>query len=192
MKKPPDDIVAKLIEASHQFTGTGLDVSIDDVARASGVPRATLYYYFSGKDDMLNFYLSHKLDSMSVVMEKALASEGTVRDRLAICIRAVLTAMAEQPALCIELPEALKRARANYSEVALKADATMRQPMKELLIEGKANGELAVPDVDLTIDAIQGAVSQTAMMRLMSPEGLDPDAVADALIPMIVGGLSSD
>jgi TetR/AcrR family transcriptional regulator len=192
MKKPPEDLAEKLIAASSQFTGTGLDVSMDDVALASGVPRATLYYYFAGKDDLLDFYLSHKLDTMSTAMEKARASEGSVVDRLSGCIRAVLHAMAEQPALCLELPEALKRAKENFSEVAMKAETVMRRPLRDLLSEGNANGELDLADIELTLDALQGAVGQVAMARLMSVDGFDPDAVADQLIPLVVSGLTAN
>lgn len=191
MKRPPEDLVEKLLAASAQFGGTGLDLSMDEVAAAADVPRATLYYYFSGKDDLVNFYLTYKLDSISAAMQKALAGEGTVIDRLGACIRAVLHAMAEQPALCTELPEALRRARENFSEVALKADAVMRQPLRELLIEGEANGELEYPDVDLAIDALNGALSQVALIRIMADGELDADGVADMLIPLVVTGLSA-
>ena len=192
MKQPPDDLVEKLIEASNQFTGTGLDVTMDEVAQAADVPRATLYYYFSGKDDLVNFYLTHKLDSVSVAMQKAVASEGSVTDRLDAVVRAVLRAMAAQPALCTELPEALRRARSNFSEVAMKADVVMRQPLRDLLIEGKASGELNVPDVDLAIDALNGAVGQVALIRLTMHGELDADGVADVLVPLIISGLARE
>ena len=191
MKQPPDDLADKLIAASSQFTGTGLDVSMDEVAHAADVPRATLYYYFSGKDDIVNFYLTHKLESVSTAMQKAAASEGSVIDRLGAVIRAVLGAMADQPALCTELPEALRRAQKSFSEVALKADSVMRQPIRDLLIEGKANGELNVPDVDLVIDALHGAVGQVALIRLTMNGELDADAVADVLIPLMISGLKA-
>ena len=79
MKHPPEDLASKLIAASDQFVGTGLDVSIDDVALAAGVPRATLYYYFSGRDDLVSFYLLHKLNSVGDDIAKAAAGEGSVR-----------------------------------------------------------------------------------------------------------------
>jgi AcrR family transcriptional regulator len=189
MKQPPDDIAEKLIAASKQFRGTGLDVSMDEVALAADIPRATLYYYFSGREDLINFYLAHKLDTVSVAMQKAAAAEGTVVDRLGGLIRAVLHAMAAQPAICTELPEALRRARNNFSEVALKADVVMRQPIRDLLIEGNASGELEIPNVDLAIDAIHGAVGQVALMRITMTGELDADQVADELIPLIVSGL---
>ena len=37
MKTPPEDIAQKLLEASDQFVGAGFDVSIDEVAQASGI-----------------------------------------------------------------------------------------------------------------------------------------------------------
>ena len=191
MKKPPDDIADKLIAASRTFRGTGLDVSMDEVAEAAGIPRATLYYYFSGRDDLINFYLAHKLDSVSVAMQKAAATEGTVLERLGGLIRAVLHAMAAQPAICTELPEALRKARNNYSEVALKADVVMRQPIRDLLIEGRANGELDFPDMDIAIDALHGAVAQVAMIRITMTGELDADEVADDLIPLVMKGLAN-
>jgi len=190
MKQPPEDLAKKLIDASNQFAGTGLDLSIDEVAQAADVPRATLYYYFSGRDDLVDFYLSYKLDSMSEAMKKAAATEGAVVERLDRCIRAVLHSMAAQPALCTELPEALRRAKDNFSEVALKADTVMRQPIRDLLIEGAANGELSVPDVDLVLEAINGAVGQVALIRLTMTGELDADGVADTLVPLMISGLA--
>jgi AcrR family transcriptional regulator len=190
MKTPPDDIADKLIAASREFRGTGLDVSMEEVAEAADIPRATLYYYFSGRDDLINFYLAHKLDTVSVAMQKAAAGEGTVVDRLGSLIRAVLHAMAAQPAICTELPEALRKARNNFSEVALKADVVMRQPIRDLLIEGKANGELDVPDIDIAIDALHGAVGQVALIRITMTGELDADEVADSLIPLVMKGLT--
>ena len=192
MKQPPDDLVAKLLDASSQFSGTGLDVSIDDVAEAAGVPRATLYYYFSGHDDLVNFYLTSKLDSVTAAMEKAAASEGSAIERLGAMVRAVLHSMAAQPALCTELPQALRRAGTNFSEVAMKAEAVMRRPMRDVLIEGKESGELNVPDVELIIDALHGAVGQVALIRLTRDGTFDADQVADQLIPLIATGLAAE
>ena len=147
MKHPPEDLASKLIAASDQFVGTGLDVSIDDVALAAGVPRATLYYYFSGREDLVSFYLLHKLNSVGDAIAKAAAGEGSVRERLENMTREVLRAMAAQPALCTELPAALRTAGPNVTEIAGNAERVLMAPVRELLIEGRATGELAVADV---------------------------------------------
>ena len=73
MKRPPDDLVEKLLAVSDQLTGTDLNVSVDDIAKMANVPRATLYYYFAGKEDLLSFFLSDKLHRVSVAIGKAVA-----------------------------------------------------------------------------------------------------------------------
>ena len=47
-------MAAKLLASAARLTDMA-DVRMDDIAQASGIPRATLYYYFEGKDDILAF-----------------------------------------------------------------------------------------------------------------------------------------
>ena len=55
MKQPPADLAERLWHVSDRFLALGSDLKIDDLAELSGVPRATIYYYFSGKDDVMAF-----------------------------------------------------------------------------------------------------------------------------------------
>ena len=38
------------------------------------IPRATLYYYFSGKDDLIEFFMNDRMDRVRTAIEKAAAS----------------------------------------------------------------------------------------------------------------------
>ena len=58
MKKIPEDLADKLYSVSDRFLAQGQDVRIDQVAADVGIPRATLYYYFSGKDDLVTFLMN--------------------------------------------------------------------------------------------------------------------------------------
>lgn len=190
MKTPPEDLAQKLIDASHHFTGTDLDVSIDEVAQVADVPRATLYYYFSGKDDLVAFFLNDKLQRVADAIAKAAASEGDTLDRLEKVIRSVLHAMGEHPALCTELPGAMRR-MGNFAEVAANADRFVMAPVRELLIEGRAKGELDVPDIDVATLAMHGAIGQVALMELMRNGTFDADELADKLVPLVLRGLAA-
>ena len=58
MRPVPAELSDKLMSAaSSAATGPGLSMSMDDLARESGVPRATLYYYFGGREDLVSFYV---------------------------------------------------------------------------------------------------------------------------------------
>ena len=190
MKKPPEDIAQKLVDAADHFTGTGFNVSIDDVAKAIGVPRATLYYYFSGKDDLVAFFLNHKLDLAHDAIAKAAAGEGSPTERIGNIVRAVLHSMAEHPALCTELPGAMRNMQ-NFAELALNAERTVMAPVREVLIEGRATGEFDIPDIEIATVALQGAVSQVALSALLRDGQFDPDELADKIVPLIQKGLSA-
>ena len=188
MKRIPEDNAGKLLAASDQLEGTNLDVSIDDVARMADIPRATLYYYFSGKDDLIGFFLSDKLKRASVAVQKAIASEGTAVERLERTLSSVMQAMAEHPALCTEMPAAIKDA-GKFEDVVNGADRLMLAPFRELLIEGKTTGGLAVTDVKTTTIALIGAVNMVAMFQLVQTGEVDVEKSNRDLIPLLVHGL---
>jgi AcrR family transcriptional regulator len=188
MKRLPQDISQKLLEASEKLSGTNLDVSIDDVAQLADIPRATLYYYFSGKDDLIGFFLSDKLNRASVAVQKAIASEGTVVERLELTLGSVMQAMAEHPTLCTEMPAAIKEA-GKFADVVNGADRLMLAPFRELLIEGKATGDLVIGDVNTAAIALLGAVNMVAMFQLVQTGTIDVDTTNDELIPQLIRGL---
>ena len=62
----PPAIASKLPAAAAVFAEHGVDdTSIKDVSELIGVPRATLYYYFAGKEDILAFLLQSLLDDIA-------------------------------------------------------------------------------------------------------------------------------
>jgi AcrR family transcriptional regulator len=188
MKTPPPELTERLLAVSDQLEGTEFDVTIDEVAKLADVPRATLYYYFSGKDDLVAFFLNEKFGLVREAIADAAASGGTVSDRLTQAMTAILQSIQQHPPLCTELPLAVKRA-GNMGEVMANADRVMMTPLRELLIEGRATGELAVDDVELTATALMGALHFVGMMHVTTTGVLDAEGVAASLVPQLINGL---
>ena len=188
MKTPPAELTARLIKVSDQLEGTEFDVTIDEVAKLADVPRATLYYYFSGKDDLIAFFLNEKFSLVRDAIAGAAASEGTVSERLTRAMTAILEGLEAHPPLCTELPIAVKRS-GNMGEVLRNADRVIMTPLRELLIEGRATGELTVDDVELTATALMGALHFVGMMHLTTTGTLNAHAVADSLVPQLINGI---
>lgn len=189
MKKLPEDLANKLLDASHQIPeGSGFDISVDEIARIAEIPRATLYYYLSGKDDLVEFYLNDLMDRTRAAIQKAAASEGTSADRLAQVMTAVIGSFAEYPKMCLELPSAIK---SGQDHVALMAnmDRSVMTPFREVLIEGKAAGELTLIDVEVAADAIMGALHMVSMKTLITEGAIDVEELAGAVVPQLVNGL---
>ena len=189
MKKLPPALAEKLLEASAQMPeGSGLDVSVDEIARMTGVPRATLYYYFSGKDDLVQFFLTDLMERTRVAIQKAAATEGSVEDGLRDVMTGIIGAFAEYPKMCMELPAAIK-AGPDYAEVMLKMDEAVMTPLRDVLIEGKTSEQLSYQDVDTAANAIMGALHMVSMTRLLRTGHLDADETAAAVVPQLINGL---
>ena len=96
--------------------------------------------------------------------------------------------MAEHPALCTEMPAAIKDA-GKFEDVVNGADRLMLAPLRQLLIEGKATGELVIPDVNTAAVALIGAVNMVAMFQLVQTGEVNVEKTNRELIPQLVQGL---
>jgi len=189
MKKPPEDIAAKLLGATEKMPlGSGFDVSIDEAAKLSGVPRATLYYYFSGREDLSQFYLNDLVDRSRIAIEKAAATEGGGEARLTAIMRAVIGGFAEFPRMCIEMSSAFK-ASDDHAAFLSNIDSAVMAPLRQVLEEGADAGELEFADVSVTANAIMGSLHQVSLMKIILTGSLDPIEIEDALFPQLLGGL---
>lgn len=77
-----------LQEASRVFADKGYhQATIRDIARATGVSLAGLYYYFKGKEDLLFLVLDHSLGRLLSRQREALEGVTDPRARFQILIR---------------------------------------------------------------------------------------------------------
>ena len=186
MKQPPADLAERLWEVSDQFLALGSEVKVDELAELSGVPRATIYYYFSGKDDVMSFLLAQKVERASEVVARAAAGSGPPSERLGRVFRVMLHQMAEHPALCTRLMCWMASAAAE--QLVIEAQGALMAPVRALFAEGQDAGEF--PDID-PVDAttaVMGALAMVAMRHTVNGD-FDPDAVADRLVPALLDGL---
>jgi AcrR family transcriptional regulator len=190
MRQVPSSIAAKLPAAASLFAERGLDqTKIEDVAEATGIPKATLYYYFSGKEEILSFLLADSLNLIADAVAIAVDAPGTARERLGLVVQAQLRVMSEQRDVCRALIADLGRA-GRIPETAEAINRAYYQPVLHLLIEGAEDGSLRkVEDPASASVAIFGAVTISALSYLVSGADLAADQVAEQLIGMLVDGL---
>jgi TetR/AcrR family transcriptional regulator len=190
MKKVPEDLAAKLYDVGDRFLAQGPDVRIDQVAEDAGIPRATLYYYFSGKDDIVTFLMNEKLQRVAASVEKARAGEGAPIERFEAALNAVTHDFASNPALCLNMVTAMGRIEA-MAEMMFAADRAAMAPLRELLIEARALGEVEVVDIDLTVSVFVGAINVAVLSRHAMGVEIDPDALAGLVVPQLLNGITA-
>ena len=150
MKTPPTELAERLWQVADRALQQGGEIRIDDLAELTGVPRATLYYYFSGKDDVLAFLLAQQLQRGTATIAAAVHSRGGAAERLDAVLRAMLHTMAEHPALCTRLMGVMANG-VGGAQVMAEAERTLMAPVRDLLVDAHHHGELVGPDGHHTV-----------------------------------------
>jgi AcrR family transcriptional regulator len=187
VKVPPPELAERLWAVSDKILAPGTDMKIDELAALAGVPRATLYYYFSGKDDVFAFLLAQKLQRGSAAVAAAAQQPGDAVQRLRGVLRAMLHTLAEQPELCMRLLGAVID-QGDGGQLMAEIERTLMAPVRDLLVEARDRGELIVEDPSSVTLAMMGAVAIVAMARTAT-NTFDPDDTARSLIPLFLDGL---
>ena len=174
--------------APSASSGPGLSMSMDDLAKASGVPRATLYYYFSGKDDLVSFYVGTMLRRMRGAVAEGLGHDGTPTEKIEVIVRAVMRTFAEYPRMCVEMADAMCDME-DHAQVMADMQVGLILPTVGIIDAGNRSGEFDVPDPTLAVVAFTGALHQVANMDILTTGRLDAEARAEAMIPMLLRAL---
>ncbi|MEW6474256.1 MAG: TetR/AcrR family transcriptional regulator [Actinomycetota bacterium] len=172
------------------FARQGYDhTRMEDLSAATGVPRATLYYHFAGKEEVLEWLLRSTLVEVAEAVAGAVKEPGDARRRLELVVRALLASMGRRPAACRVLLADLGRA-GHLGEIAAGIMEGFHGPVLDLLAEGAADGSLRpVADPVRVAAAVFGAVTVAALQSLLLDAGLDEDGVASVVLDVVFGGL---
>jgi AcrR family transcriptional regulator len=188
MRNVPDDIARKLVTATGHLSANFEDLRMEDIAQASGVPRATLYYHFAGKDDVLSFLHEVLLEEFRANVRAP--EEGDARTRLTELIARQLTHIAGHPAVTQLLVLNLGRL-GKFSELASSPSHPIVEPFHQILREGVATGELRGIDVDAVAIALSDAVHTIGLRSVVAEQLDDARALAERFVDVLWHGIGA-
>jgi len=191
MRPLPATIASKLYDAAELIAERGItEAKMDDIAAASGIPRATLYYYFTGKDEILAFLLTDMLQAIGGEVAAAVGTPGTARERLEAAVHAQIAVMLDQPAACRALVGDLGRAT-RLPELAHALQNAFQRPIEQLLVEGAADGSLRVQShpEDASL-AIFGAITVAGLYHAVEDTRPPAEQVANRVLAVLMQGLT--
>lgn len=192
MRTLPEGMRDKVLAAAELFADAGLDATrMEDIAVATGVPKATLYYYFEGKEDILAYLFHEVLDEVATAIDDAVAGEGTAAERLWAAVVAHLRVIEAHPAASRALQFDLGRA-ARIPIVNDRIETAFRAPVRKLLDEGAADGSLRPVDhPKLIAVAILGAVTTVGINAISLGRSRSLDSIADDVLGFVLHGVGT-
>lgn len=190
-RQPSASVAAALPGAATAFAEHGIDgARMEDIAAATGIPRATLYYHFSSKDEILTWLLERLLQRLSGDIGTILDRSDSARARLGAVTEAYLQLFADYPDLCGVMLTDLGR----VARIPVLADAVwagFHEPVAKLLDEGERDGTLRAVGGDATASAVFGAITMVGWHYVVTGKPVDVKRVASQLDDLLGGGLAA-
>jgi AcrR family transcriptional regulator len=186
--RQPYDIDSLTDVALRVFAERGFDgSSMDDVARAAGIAKASIYHHISGKEELLRRGLDRALTALFAVLGEPGALAGRPIERLEYIYRRVATLALE---LRFELT-VLVRVRGN-SDTEREAMARRRsfdEAVTVIVRAAQAAGEFdPTLDASLAVRLMFGMVN--SIVEWYKPDGPLPiGAITDALARIVFRGV---
>jgi len=183
-------MIDRLELMAEPFAARGFEATrIEDLAEATGIPKATLYYHFSGKEEILAWLLMRVLGEFRAATQEATEGPGSARDCLARVVKAELVVMAAHPVACRVLLNELGRA-GRIPETATAITESFHVPVRRVLEGGLRDGSLpGARDPETLASAIFGAVTLTGLHYLLEDRTLNPTRLANQLFRLLFNGL---
>jgi AcrR family transcriptional regulator len=183
-------MASKLMLAADLFAERGLDgTKTEDIAATTGIPKATLYYYFEGKEQVLSFIFGVVLDAVGRAVASAVEGPGDAPERMGRLIKAHIRVFADYPRASQALQFDLGRA-ARFPEVVERSNSAFIEPVTALIVEGIGDGSFREElQPRLTAVGILGLINTTAMYVIARDVDVSLESVIDVISAFALGGL---
>lgn len=186
MKTPPPALAERLVSASEDVLRPDRDLRLEDVAALVGSKRATLYYYFSGREDLIAFLLTEHLAAAALAIKAASDPQPSPGERLRSAVAALVGFLGERPGVCAALLSFAGAAGRMASVLAAK-DSVVAEPIRRIL----ADGSFEVDDARDATSAMLGAAMIATVDRWYRGDAMTP-AFQQRLTEQIVRGVLRD
>jgi len=140
-------------------------MSLEEVAERTDIAKATLYHYFSGKDELV----AAVLEALTALVDEHLEREldrvagASPRDRIRVLIREqvrILTDTAPEVATVFSWPRTWP---ASFEPIIKDSRRRHDAIFRRVVEAGIAAGEFDCPDADVALQCLHGVLNQSAL-----------------------------
>lgn len=188
MRRPPPELARRLVAASTEVLAPNRALRLEDVAAMTGTARATLYYYFSGRDDLTAFLLEQHLAEAAELLAAAARPGPDPAIRLHGVVAALVRYLADESGVCAALLS-FTGATGELGQLMAAKDATLAAPLRRVLEDGAATGAFAIGTARDAANAILGGAMIATLSRSQGDQRIDPEFQL-ALTEQLVRGVT--
>ena len=165
----------RILDAAAERIAVDVGVSLEQIATAAGVSRATLYHHFAGRDALLDALTARSVAEVSAAIAAARPDEGRAGEALERVLLAAWQVVGRYRGLVIINPQRLERA-----ELRVRLGPALG-PVRALIRRGQAAGEF---DAGLPVEWLLGLLTDVihAASRQVTAGAMDVAAAERAML----------
>jgi len=162
--------------------------SMQDIAEAVHLQKASLYHHFSSKQEILLLLLDKALDLVTEQVSAAMAQDVTTREKFRLAMDVYMETLANHAALASVLLFEHRSLESNYRKRHIPRRDRFEKLWQDLILEGVSNGVFHISDAAMAARAILGTMNWT--MTWYRPDGpLTMHQISDEISALFLDGL---
>jgi TetR/AcrR family transcriptional regulator len=187
----PDAIAVRIDEAPRIFAELGYEATTMGVlAKRIGVARATLYYYFPTKRDILVFAFLRQVHVLAQKVQPYVEAEGPSLRRLTEVVRELFAFTSSNPYFLLFVTTDLGRTGA-IREIADALISEFHSPVARIVRDGIADGTIRAIDESVLVATLFGATVNVAAHCAMFGSDLTQTDAIDGVTAVLLSGLAT-
>lgn len=172
------------------FSQFGLKkVTTDDIARESGISKATIYKYFRNKSDILNSVVDLETEILLKKINRAVAGADSVLDKLKAYLLTKITTVHELINFYHVTREYSNPYWPYIEEARNKFMSAEKKIMAKILRAGNKNNELAVDNIELAASIIITSLKSHEYEWSIQEHNITLEKYIDFMINTIINGI---
>jgi len=124
-------------------------ITLDDIARASGMAITSIYYYFPSKNALITATLSQFSNAILKKLDVVVKSKQPPEEKLVASWEIIFSSIKESGFLLNMDRKTMNQMISLAEDVVSQFEAQYQKLIKKILLEGKKSGVFHVVDVDL-------------------------------------------
>lgn len=173
-------------EAKELFSKYGYKkVSVDEIAKKSGVTKKTIYNYFKDKDELLKYFIFEELENMKNIIDKIDEKQVPLAEKIHEMIYTLFDYKQKNRLLVAIAREAEDILSPSARECSNIINDCIRNTIRERLEKAINDGELKQCDIDVMTFIIYKIYVSVVFEWDLDDKPMDKDKLAGILITIL-------
>lgn len=171
--------------AIEVFAESGFDqAKMDDIAKAAGVAKGTIYYHFQSKEELFVGLMNEGVQKLIDCAERIMKLHESPTEQLLALIENQVRFYVQNGKLAKLLLSEAFETKTRQHQFRIKIGEYL-QLIEKVMVDGNEIGEFQIKHIPETVSAFFGAASVVVLQKLYSLEELDFEQIEQDIPKMI-------